>query len=168
MFLITVIILLITGCQSNSTTPKARSDKSAAELLGNPDFLAMSYGGYRTKTREVQPSLEEIKEDLMILQAMRIKIIRTYNVQLEQASNILKAIKALKGEHPNFEMYVMLGAWINCENAWTAHPNQKAQANAKILDAILAASEITSGVTLFAFSDEWWKAGMPAQQDAGG
>lgn len=49
-------------------------------------------------------------------------------------------------------------------------PNQKAQAqaNAKILDAILAASEITSGVTLFAFSDEWWKAGMPAQQDAGG
>ena len=67
LFLITVIILLITGCQSNSTTPKARSDKSAAELLGNPDFLAMSYGGYRTKTREVQPSLEEIKEDLMIL-----------------------------------------------------------------------------------------------------
>lgn len=127
MFLITVIILLITGCQSNSTTPKARSDKSAAELLGNPDFLAMSYGGYRTKTREVQPSLEEIKEDLMILQAMRIKIIRTYNVQLEQASNILKAIKALKGEHPNFEMYVMLGAWINCENAWTAHPNHNAE-----------------------------------------
>ena len=127
LFLITVIILLITGCQSNSTTPKASSDKSAAELLGNPDFLAMSYGGYRTKTREVQPSLEEIKEDLMILQAMGIKIIRTYNVQLEQASNILKAIKALKGEHPNFEMYVMLGAWINCENAWTAHPNHNAE-----------------------------------------
>ncbi len=127
LFLITVIILLITGCQSNSTTPKASSDKSAAELLGNPDFLAMSYGGYRTKTREVQPSLEEIKEDLMILQAMGIKIIRTYNVQLEQATNILKAIKALKGEHPNFEMYVMLGAWINCENAWTAHPNHNAE-----------------------------------------
>jgi hypothetical protein len=48
-------------------------------------------------------------------------------------------------------------------------PNQRAQAdaNGKILDAVLSHQDICSGVALFAFSDEWWKAGSPATQDAG-
>jgi exo-beta-1,3-glucanase (GH17 family) len=48
--------------------------------------------------------------------------------------------------------------------------NQKAQAdaNANILDQVFAHDDITLGVTLFAFSDEWWKAGNPDQQDTGG
>ena len=50
---------------------------------------------------------------------MGIKILRTYNVQLQHAPNLLKAISELKKEDPNFEMYVMLGAWIDCKNAWT-------------------------------------------------
>ena len=28
----------------------------------------------------------------------------------------------LKSEDPSFEMYVMLGAWIDCKNAWTDQP----------------------------------------------
>ena len=48
--------------------------------------------------------------------------------------------------------------------------NQKAQAqaNAKILDAVLSHSELVSGVAIFSFTDGWWKAGNPAQQDVGG
>ncbi|MDZ7605936.1 MAG: hypothetical protein U5K79_10210 [Cyclobacteriaceae bacterium] len=38
---------------------------------------------------------------------------------MPHASNVLKAIHELKAENPDFEMYVMLGAWIDCKNAWT-------------------------------------------------
>ncbi len=92
---------------------------NAKDILGNPDYLAISYGGYRKSTRDIQPTVEEIKEDLKILHAMQIKVLRTYNVKLPHASNILKAISELKKEDPSFEMYVMLGAWIDCHNAWT-------------------------------------------------
>ena len=54
--------------------------KTAEQILGNPDYLAISYGGYREATREHQPSLEELKEDLKILHAMGIRILRTYNL----------------------------------------------------------------------------------------
>jgi hypothetical protein len=48
--------------------------------------------------------------------------------------------------------------------------NEKAQAgaNAKILESVFNNMEICSGVTLFSFSDEWWKAGNNASQDIGG
>ena len=97
---------------------------TAKDILGNPDYQAISYGGYRKRTREIQPTLTELKEDLKILSAMGIKVIRTYNVQpkLPHAANILKAIRELKTEDSNFEMYVMLGAWIDCLNAWTDKP----------------------------------------------
>ena len=48
--------------------------------------------------------------------------------------------------------------------------NQKAQsvANSKIVDAVFQNAHLISGLTLFSFSDEWWKAGNPQQQDIGG
>ena len=101
---------------------KLRIQLTAKDILGNPNYLAISYGGYRKTTRGIQPTIIELKEDLKILYAMKIRILRTYNVQLEQASNLLKAIKELKKEDSNFEMYVMIGAWIDCKNAWTGNP----------------------------------------------
>lgn len=92
---------------------------TAAEILGNSNYPAISYGGYRKTTRDVQPTMAELKDDMKILHAMGIRVIRTYNVHLPQAKNILEAIAALKKENPEFEMYVMLGAWIDCLNAWT-------------------------------------------------
>ncbi|MBN2163383.1 MAG: hypothetical protein JXR25_10090 [Pontiellaceae bacterium] len=49
-------------------------------------------------------------------------------------------------------------------------PNQKAQADAtrNILAAVFEHPEICAGVTLFSFTDGWWKAGNPDEQDAGG
>ncbi len=48
--------------------------------------------------------------------------------------------------------------------------NQKAQADAneKILKSVFDNLETSSGVTLFAYSDELWKAGNPEQYDQGG
>lgn len=102
---------------------KEEEGLSAKEILGNPKYLAMAYGGYREISRDQQPTIAQIKEDLKILSAMGVKIVRTYNVHLAHAGNLLEAITQLKEADANFEMYVMLGAWINCENAWTDNVN---------------------------------------------
>ncbi|MBS2213875.1 hypothetical protein KEM09_20875 [Carboxylicivirga mesophila] len=49
-------------------------------------------------------------------------------------------------------------------------PNQQAQADAtrQILEDVMMHSNICSGVTLFAFNDEWWKAGDNNSLDPGG
>lgn len=134
-----VLVLLISCGQQqeenkmDKTKPSVKSKNlSAEEILGNPDYQAISYGGYRQKTRDSQPSIKQLKQDLKILDAMDIKVLRTYNVRLPHAANILKAIKELKSESPDFEMYVMLGAWIDCKNAWTDMPvnhNEEADYN---------------------------------------
>ncbi len=48
--------------------------------------------------------------------------------------------------------------------------NQQAQADAteKILEAVFSNKDVCSGVTLFSFTDGWWKAGNPRVQDTGG
>ncbi len=120
--LIIGIVFMISCEQKDQKSESMRKDLNAEEILGNPDYLAISYGGYRRETRDIQPTVDELKEDLKILYAMKIRILRTYNVRLPHASNVLKAIKELKDENPEFEMYVMLGAWIDCKNAWTDLP----------------------------------------------
>lgn len=122
---------------------KTLKNKTAQEILNNPDYLAISYGGYRQNSRNIQPTIQELKEDMKILSAMGVKILRTYNVQvpLPHASNVLKAIKELKNEDTSFEMYVMLGAWIDCQNAWTGHvPNHDVESenNAGEIDRAIA------------------------------
>jgi len=56
------------------------------------------------------------------------------------------------------------------KNGYQQGENEKVQADATrlILDAIFRHSEICSGVALFAFHDEWWKAGNNDKQDPGG
>ena len=97
-------------------------------LLGNTEYPALSYSGYREHTRgdslpnkdEYCPTVDQIKEDMRILSAMDVKLIRTYDTQLyKHAFRVLKAINELKQEDPNFVMYVMLGAWIQCKGAYT-------------------------------------------------
>ena len=65
---------------------------TAKDILGNPDYLAISYGGYRGKSRELQPTVAQLKEDMKILVAMNVKLLRTYNAKLAEAANLLKAI----------------------------------------------------------------------------
>ena len=91
-------------------------EKTASMILGNPDYPAISYGGYRERTRDVQPSIDDAKEDMRILHAAGFRILRTYDTHLDLAKNTLEAIKQIKTEDPSFEMYVMLGAWITAAN----------------------------------------------------
>ncbi len=106
--------------------PTARNGDT---LLGNKDYLAISYGAWRSDVREagaLVPTVAEQKEDMKILAAMGIKVIRTYNTQSyigldgsSNTANLLEAIKQLKAEDTDFEMYVMLGIWIDALNSFT-------------------------------------------------
>ena len=55
-------------------------------------------------------------------------------------------------------------------DGYEAGSNEKAQADANknILNAIYKNQDICSGVTMFSFTDGWWKAGNPEKQDPGG
>ena len=46
--------------------------------------------------------------------------------------------------------------------------NAQADANAKILESVFNNMDVGSGVTLFSFTDGWWKAGNNHSQDIGG
>ena len=52
---------------------------TAVDMIGNPQFKAMSYGGYRSTSRTNGPSISEIKEDLSLLFQTGVRLIRTYN-----------------------------------------------------------------------------------------
>ena len=134
--LILILLLLQIGFSCNQepaskeTTdqPQKMKEMTAADILGNPEYLAISYGGFRERSLDISPSVEELKEDMKILAAMGIKILRTYKTtKTPHAPTLLKAIRALKNEDPDFEMYVMLGVWIDCENAWTDSPNHEGE-----------------------------------------
>ena len=156
--LILVSLLMLSCNKEQKGVQKEQNNITAKDILGNPDYLAISYGGYRENTRDIQPTIAELKEDMKILAAMGIKILRTYNVQLPHASNILKAITELKQDDSNFEMYVMLGAWIDCENAWTDSPNHEAEdieANtSEIQRAVALAKQYPDIVKILAVGNE--------------
>ncbi|WP_299520568.1 glycosyl hydrolase family 17 [Winogradskyella sp.] len=144
-------------------TPKLKEQEqaetmlTAKDILGNPEYLAMSYGGYRNVDHDIEPTIEELKEDMKLLAAMGVGIIRTYKVFLPHASNVLKAISELKKEDPNFEMYVMLGAWINCKNAFTdqVDHSQESEENAAEIDkAVALAKQYPDIVKVIAVGNE--------------
>lgn len=119
LFLISfLLVTLVISCTGSAV----HSEKTAADILGNPEYQAISYGGYREITRDIQPTIPQLKEDMKILSAMGIKLLRTYNVYYEETANLLHAITELRQEDPEFEMYIMMGIWIDCLNAWTDLP----------------------------------------------
>ena len=175
--LLLLVSILSVGCKNSNVNDlneqsRVRKEVHAEDILGNPEYLAISYGGYRKMTRDSQPSLKELKDDMKILSAMGIKIIRTYNVQLEQAPNLLKAISELKQENATFEMYVMLGAWIDCQNAWTGKtPNHDIESDANAAEierAIALANKYPDIVKVVAVGNEAmvkWAASYYVQPD---
>ncbi len=166
-----LICLTATGC-SNSVSrielPKNASHcyqnyvlENGQKLLGNNNYLAISYSGDRKnpRTLENSPSLEDIKEDLKILSAMGVKLLRTYNtVEFPQSERILKAVRELKQADPDFEMYVMLGAWIQCKNAFregTDHNVEDFEWNKNEIEGgIRLASEYSDIVKIIAVGNE--------------
>ena len=159
-----ILILAVFSCKNDSKTATKeeivtkKSSVSAKDILGNPEYLAISYGGYRHVDHGIEPTLEELKEDMKLLAAMGIKMLRTYKVHLPHAANVLKAIHELKKEDSGFEMYVMLGAWIDCKNAWTdlePDHNQESERNAtEINEAVRLAVKYPDIVKVIAVGNE--------------
>lgn len=161
--IIAMSILLMLSCnqkikKETETAEQFQKNMTAKEILGNPDYQAISYGGYRQTSRDIQPTVEQLKNDMKLMSAMGIRIIRTYNVKLAQASNILKAISELKKADPDFEMYVMLGAWIDCLNAWTElPPNHDVESKENALEigrAVALANQYPDIVKVIAVGNE--------------
>ena len=132
--------------------------KNAKDIIGNNNYPAISYGGYRGKSREVQPSIEDIKEDLQIMFAQGFRVIRTYDLHHPFAENTLKAISELKNSDSDFEMYVMLGAWIQCKDAFTdlpIHNEEDLEGNkVEIAEAVRLAQEYQDIVKVIAVGNE--------------
>ena len=156
--LIYIVLLAVISCNQKITTNLVPNEITAQMMLGNTNYQAICYGGYRTNTREKQPTIAQIKEDLKLLEAINIKVLRTYNVHYEEVSNLLKAITALKKEDPKFEMYIMLGAWIDCKNAWTELPpihNEESERNAiEIEEAVRLTNQYPEIIKIIAVGNE--------------
>lgn len=152
-------VLVLSSCNQNPMPNISTDQITAQDILGNPEYRAISFGSYREKSRDIQPSLAELKEDVKLLSAMGIKVLRTYNVYLDEATNLLKVIRELKNEDPTFEMYLMLGAWIDCKNAWTDLPdrirNEESERNAREINrAVELAKEYPDIVKIIAVGNE--------------
>jgi len=161
--ILAIAVLLNPSCkrQQNANIedqPTNKREVTAKDILGNSAYPAISFGGYRAKSRDIQPTVQQLKEDMKILSALNIRMLRTYNVQLPHASNVLKAIRELKEEDPDFEMYVMLGAWIDCLNAWTDkepdHNTESPQNEEEIARAVALANEYPDIVKVLAVGNE--------------
>jgi exo-beta-1,3-glucanase (GH17 family) len=152
-----ILLFLMISC-NQYTSIKSSNEMTAEKILGNTNYQAICYGGYRTNTRDVQPTVSEIKEDIKILSALNIKVLRTYNVHYKEVSNLLHAIRELRKEDPKFEMYLMLGAWIDCKNAWTKEPtihNEESERNVtEIAEAVRLANEYPDIVKIIAVGNE--------------
>jgi exo-beta-1,3-glucanase (GH17 family) len=150
---------MILACSNPGKKAPKPEEVTAAFILGNPEYQAICFGGYRHTSRDIQPTVPELKEDLRILYAMGIRLIRTYNVYLDEASNLMVAIRELRKEDPSFEMYMMLGAWIDCKNAWTTIPerprNEESERNAReIARSVQLANQYPDIVKIIAVGNE--------------
>lgn len=162
LMLVLLATITLLGCGTTTTqndnTTQMNEEKTAADILGNADYQAICYGGFRTDTRDVQPTLAEVKEDMLILSALKIKFLRTYNVHYEEVKNLLQVISEIKKEDPNFEMYVMLGAWIDCKNAFTAqtpiHDEESFRNAIEIAESVRLANEYPDIVKVIAVGNE--------------
>ena len=150
-----ISLFLLASCNQSGDLSM---DKSAKEFIGNPDYPAISYGGYREKSREQQPTINEIKEDLLIMHAQGFRVFRTYDLHHPFAENTLKAIREIKQADSDFEMYVMLGAWIQCKDAFTENPiheEEDFEGNKfEITEAVRLAQEYPDIVKIIAVGNE--------------
>ena len=153
--LLLISFFLIASCSKSGDLVMS---KNAKDIIGNNNYPAISYGGYRGKSREVQPSIEDIKEDLQIMFAQGFRVIRTYDLHHPFAENTLKAISELKNSDSDFEMYVMLGAWVQCKDAFTdlpIHNEEDLEGNkVEIAEAVRLAQNYQDIVKVIAVGNE--------------
>lgn len=157
--LIVLVFMVGVSVNCSSPSPEVPTEVTAAEILGNETYPCIAYGSFRASSRSVVPSVAEIKEDMRILYALGFRMIHTYHTQkFDDTKNVLRAIKELKKQDKGFEMYVMLGAWIECAAAFTAAPNHLDENlennSAEIETALKMATQYSDIVKIIAVGNE--------------
>ncbi|MDA8754785.1 exo-beta-1,3-glucanase, partial [Luminiphilus sp.] len=92
LLILTAVLISFTqwGC---SPEQKMQSSPAAADIFGDPQYHAVSFGGYRGLSRDDGPTVEQLMDDVRILDAMGVKLLRTYNTsQFPQVERLLAAI----------------------------------------------------------------------------
>lgn len=118
------IVIQMSSCSDQTGHDFSSIQITAEEILGDSEYQAISFGAYREATRDIQPTIPQLKEDVKILHAMGVRLLRTYNVHYDEAANLLQAIREIREDDSSFEMYLMLGAWIDARHAWTDEPER--------------------------------------------
>ena len=142
-----VVLLFSSACSGiNPTDKEAQIAKDSAGLLQNKDYLlggeveAVCYSGFRKGQHPdrgdgaVNPSYEEVLEDLKILTSCGFRLIRVYDSG-ENSETILRVIR-----ENNLNMKVLLGIWLRaelsnhetCEWLHEPIPDQVLQQNKKL------------------------------------
>ena len=160
--LLLALVILLGGCSSEPRPDDGVDHETGGQdLLGNPEITAVSYSGHRLVPRSVEntPSVEQTKEDLRIMAAMGIGLLRTYNTTIyPHSERILQAIRELEQDDPEFQMSVMLGTWIQCVDPFTEdadHTVGDTPHNQREIDAaIRLAAEYDDIVEIIAVGNE--------------
>ncbi|MGB5464176.1 MAG: glycosyl hydrolase family 17, partial [Aureibaculum sp.] len=74
--LILLVFLPFYNCKNNEPAKPVMKEITAKDILGNPAYLAMSYGGYRHADHGIEPAIDQLKDDMKLLAAMGVKIVR--------------------------------------------------------------------------------------------
>lgn len=121
-------------------------------------------------TRPVTTAHGELPDSLAIASCPNIDVWGMNVYRWDDPSEIFEQWKAIS----NKPMYLSEAGGDSymtiSKSGYENGVNQKAQAdaNAKILEAVLNHKDVGSGVALFSFTDGWWKAGNPSEQNPGG
>lgn len=132
---------------------------NAADLIHNIDL-----------EHPVTTAHGEIPDDLALKSSPNIDVWGMNVYRWDDPSDIFEEWKAISTK----PMYLSEAGGDSymaiAKDGYEAGINEKAQAdaNANILDAIFKNLDICSGVTMFSFTDGWWKAGNLNYQDPGG
>lgn len=112
----------------------------------------------------------EVPDDLALNSSQNIDVWGMNVYRWDDPSDIFEAWKSISTK-PMYLSEAGGDSYMTIAKAgYKAGLNEKAQAdaNANILEAIFNNQEICSGVTMFSFTDGWWKAGNLDTQDPGG
>ena len=117
--IVTVVVLVVAGCSPGDQQSPARAEadswRQAPEALLAGEVMAIAYSGFREGQHPdrgdgaVNPSREEILEDLQILLAHDFNLIRLYDAK-ENSQTTLELID----EH-DLPIKVLLGIWLDAE-----------------------------------------------------
>ena len=112
----------------------------------------------------------ELPDSLALSMTSNIDIWGMNVYRWDQPSSLIEEWKVISKKPMYFSEVGADSYMVTARDEFQEGENQQAQAiaNGKIIDEILRNTDANVGVFMFSFTDGWWKAGSPDQQDVGG